>query len=133
MATNADFAAGIARAEFGRFYWNATLERPAQGRHGEAVQARSQAAAVKRGLRQHAFRSGRAYWRVGSTGAVREDGVNSTHAAAPRTSVKPITSGIVGRSPRTSIEATMPITGALNTPSEAVMAGSRRTIANHSR
>lgn len=28
LATNADFAAGIARAEFGRFYWNAPRERP---------------------------------------------------------------------------------------------------------
>ena len=41
-------------------------------------------------------------------------------------------SGAVGFSPRIIIEATTPITGTLSTPSDAVAAGRRRAMANHS-
>ena len=56
---------------------------------------------------------------------------NSTQADAAKIKAKPTRSAAVGRSPKISIDATMPITGLPSTPSEAVAAGSRRMIANH--
>jgi hypothetical protein len=52
-------------------------------------------------------------------------------ADAARIKAKPTMSVAVGRSPSTRTEAITPITGLPSTPSDAVMAGSRRMIVNH--
>ena len=79
---------------------------------------------------------GASYRGVGSIGAAveaRAAGASSTQAAAAKISAKPMQSASVGRSPSIRTEATMPTTGTLSTPSEAVIAGKRRTISNQRR
>ncbi len=66
---------------------------------------------------------------VAAPGALR---ASSTQPEAAKIKAKPMRSATVGRSPRISIEPTTPITGLPSTPSDAVAAGSRRMIANHS-
>ena len=57
-------------------------------------------------------------------------GASSTQAEADRISAKPTMSGSVGRSPSMMTELTTPTAGELSTPSEAVIAESRRTTSN---
>ena len=57
-------------------------------------------------------------------------GRSSTQADATNISAKPMRSAGVGRSPRISIDEITPTTGEASTPSEAVVAGSRRTMSN---
>jgi len=56
---------------------------------------------------------------------------NRAQADAARIKAKPTMSVEVGRSPNTNTEAMTPITGLPSTPSDAVMAGSRRMMVNH--
>src|SRR3977135_3483303 len=73
------------------------------------------------------------YCSIGAVSDERVVGASSTPAAAARIRTKPTVSWRLGRSPSTSMEANTPTTGALRTPSDAVVAGSRRTISNQSR